>query len=610
MRGAALPQPGYTSPVNHFSSPGHNIVRVYPEAESGFKDFSFHSLNVAPELQTAFAEGFARATGPAGTRRTIASAQNLFSGMTLFVNLMASGPRPPGCLADLRPSHLAELRMRHSRAGNGALIALRVALRGNPDLPVPFRSALFTPLTKPAPSATAVSYTPADFRAIQRAARSDVRAMVARIRAGEEELKAWRAEQELGSTDSTPQRGKQSRGSVLNHIALVGDVPRSPSGRSRGQGPISDRWNLFYSLFPTLSDMAAMVVLFQCLTGENVSTICNLTARYSRADASVDGETPVLITRGSKPRRGPDKAEMDLAFTAIPEWIQASESKGESDDYASAFGLYMIAEKLCRRAREFASSNALLVGHSPHRLETSVNGTGFRPVPHNCTRRWEGWTDSDGNPLLVDSRRLRRTFLELHQRPVAQTTDTLANTYLLRDAGSLAANQEVVQHVLEGEVERIQTATVAAVLTEHDVAQAAADNEGVARRFGITGEKLQSVLEGRFDTVATACVDNEHGPVTEPGQPCTASFLLCLGCPNARSEPRHIPVQALMRQQIERRREELTPDSWKQLYGTAAEQLDDLLKQQRADVAAAASQAMDEDSTLIEALLDGRLDLR
>jgi len=610
VRGAALPKPGYTSPVNHFSSPGQNIVRVYPEAESGFKDFSFHSLNVAPELQSAFAEGFARATGPAGTRRTISSAQNLFSGIRIFVKSVASGPRPPGRLADLRPSHLAELRMRHTRAGNSALIALRVALRANPDLPMPFRNALFTPLTNPAPSTTSASYEPAEFRAIHRAARSGVRAMVARIRAGEEELKAWRAEQDEDSTDSTPQRGKQSRGSMLNHIALVGDVPRSPSGRSRGQCPIRDRWILFHSLFPTLPDIAAMVVLFQCLTGENLSTIFNLTARYSRADGSLDGETPVLITRGSKPRRGPDKAEMDLAFTAIPEWIQASERKGESDDYASAFGLYMIAEKLCRRAREFASSDALLVGHSPHLIETSANGTGFRPVAPSCMRRWEGWADSGGNPRPVDGRRLRRTFLELHQRPVAQTTDTLANTYLLRDAGSLAVNQEVVQQVLEGEVERIQTATVAAVLTEHDVVQAAADNERVAQRFGITGEKLQSILEGRLDTVATACVDNENGPVTEPGQPCTASFLLCLGCPNARSEPRHIPVQALMRQQMERRREELTPDSWKQLYGTAAEQLDDLLKQQRADVAAAASQATDEDSILIEALLDGRLDLR
>ncbi|WP_235564488.1 hypothetical protein [Arthrobacter sp. Soil762] len=495
------------------------------------------------------------------------------------MKLVASGPRPPGRLADLRPSHLAELRMRHTRAGNSALIALRVVLRANPDLPMPFRNALFTPLTNPAPSTTAASYSPAEFRAIQRAARSGVRAMVARIRAGEEELKAWRREQEQGFTDSTPQRGEQSRGSVLNHIALVGDIPRSPSSSPRGKGPAKDAWNLFYALFPALSDMAALVVLFQCLTGENLTTICNLTARYSRADASLDGETPVLITRGSKARRGPNKAEMDLAFTAIPEWIQASEGNGESDDYASAFGLYMIAEKLCRRAREFASSNALLVGHSPHRLDTSVNGTGFRPVPHNCMARWEGWTDSDGNPQLVDSRRLRRTFLELHQRPVAQTTDTLANTYLLRDPGSLAANQEVVQHVLEGEVERIQTETVAAVLTKHDIAQAVADVEGVAKRFGITGEKLQSILEGRLDTVATACVDNEHGLVTEPGQPCTASLLLCLGCPNARSEPRHIPIQALMRQQIERRREELTPDRWKQLYGTATEQLDDLLKQ-------------------------------
>lgn len=357
--------------------------------------------------------------------------------------------------------------------------------------------------------------------------------------------------------------------------------------------------------------MAATAVLFQCLTGQNLSTICNLTTGYSRADGAAQGETKVLITRGSKPRRGPRKAEMDISLTSIPAWIEPRQFEEEKDDYSSPFGLYMIAEELSRRARRFASTDALLVGYWNQQRGNTTKGLGFRQVTDtNCTSLWKGWTDEDGQRQRVDSKRLRRTFLELHQRPVAHTAETLADAYLSRDAGSLAANQRVVQDVLEAEVERITSGRIALALTTSDVDQATIDANGVAQRFGIPVEKLRPLLEGRLDTVATSCIDNKNGPVTEPGKPCTASFLLCLGCANARSEPRQIPIQALLRQRLEALRDELPPQRWQQLYGTAVEQLDDLLKQQRVDVEAAASRATSEDAALVEALLGGRLDLR
>lgn len=194
MREAALPSAGYASPDNHFLSDGRIIVRVYPEAGRGFKDFSFHALNVAPELQTLFAEGFALATGPSGTRRTIPSAANLFAGIGTFVRLIASSPRPPARTAELRPVHLAELRMRHTASAISALHALRVVLRSNSEVPVPFRNALFAPLPSSRRSTLSVSYTKAEFRSVQRAARSDIRAALRRIRAGEDELGSWRQE--------------------------------------------------------------------------------------------------------------------------------------------------------------------------------------------------------------------------------------------------------------------------------------------------------------------------------------------------------------------------------------------------------------------------------
>lgn len=614
MREATLPSAGYASPNNHFLSEGRTIVRVYPEGGRGFKDFSFHSLKVAPELQTLFAEGFALATGPSGTRRTIPSAANLFAGISTFVRLIASSPRPPARTTELRPVDLAELRMRHTASAISALHALRVVLRSNPEVPMPFRNALFAPLPNARRSRLSASYTKAEFRSVQRAARSDIRAALLRVRAGEVELRSWRQEHgQVSGVSDRPGGPERSwdRGGALNHLALFGDVPRYTSGASRGHSAIRGATKAFSSLFPTASEVAAMAVLLQCLTGQNLSTICNLTTRYSRADGASQGETKVLITRGSKPRRGPRKAEMDFSLTSIPAWIEPRPIEDEKDDYVSPFGLYMIAEELCRRARQFASTDTLLVGHWNQQRASTTNGLGFRQVTDtSCTSLWKGWTDKEGRRQRVDSKRLRRTFLELHQRPVAHTADTLADTYLSRDGGSLAANQRVVQRVLETEVERITSGRIALALTRRDVEQAATDASGVAQRFGIRVETLRSLLEGRLETVATSCIDNENGPISEPGKPCTASFLLCLGCANARSEPRQVPIQALLRQRLETLRDELPRQRWQQLYGTAAEQLDDLLKQQRADVTAAASRATTEDAALVEALLGGRLDLR
>ena len=83
-----------------------------------------------------------------------------------------------------------------------------------------------------------------------------------------------------------------------------------------------------------------------------------------------------------------------------------------------------------------------------------------------------------------------------------------------------------------------------------------------------------------------------------------------MACPCARSEPRHIPVQALLRMRIEARKDELMPEQWDRKYGTALERLDDVLAQQRADVNLDAAKATTEDAILVEELLDGRLDLR
>lgn len=87
-----------------------------------------------------------------------------------------------------------------------------------------------------------------------------------------------------------------------------------------------------------------------------------------------------------------------------------------------------------------------------------------------------------GARARVDSRRLRMSWLERHQQPVAHTERTLANEYLARNRGNLAEYQKVVADVLEEQLAGARAAQVMRVLTAADVAEARRRPEAVARR--------------------------------------------------------------------------------------------------------------------------------
>ena len=90
-------------------------------------------------------------------------------------------------------------------------------------------------------------------------------------------------------------------------------------------------------------------------------------------------------------------------------------------------------------------------------------------------------------------------------------------------------------------------------------------------------EELRQLIDGDKDTAVTACADHLSGPYTEPGQPCTASFLACLDCPNARALPRHLPLQLAMADHLAGLRPHLDPALWQARYGPRLGQLQQIL---------------------------------
>ncbi|MFE9328199.1 hypothetical protein ACIHDR_43570 [Nocardia sp. NPDC052278] len=207
--------------------------------------------------------------------------------------------------------------------------------------------------------------------------------------------------------------------------------------------------------------------------------------------------------------------------------------------------------------------------------------------------------------------RIRLTYLELHQRPVAHREQTLVTDYLSRNCGSVTEYQKVVAGALAGEVDKARARAVIAHLTTEDLARAQKDPDAVAAQHGMDARVFKRMIARELDTVMAACVDDGTSPHSAAGEPCRASFMQCLSCPCARALPQHLPIQVLVHDWIEARKAEMASLTWVQRFGLPHAQLTELLSRHDAiDVDDARAATTDADRALVERFLNRELDLR
>ena len=133
----------------------------------------------------------------------------------------------------------------------------------------------------------------------------------------------------------------------------------------------------------------------------------------------------------------------------------------------------------------------------------------------------------------------------------------------------------------------------------------------MASQLSLSHGDVRRMLKGTLDTVMNACVDNQHSPYGDPGQPCRASFMLCLSCPCARAMPRHLPVQILVFDRLAERRHHMTPLLWTTRLALPHAQLSDLLARYDEDELSAARAAITESHReMVGRFLNRELDLR
>jgi hypothetical protein len=618
-RPAALPSVGYRP---NDRRAGLDLARVQFVPENPAEppcEFDFTELPVSTALQEAFAEAFLQRTRSGGRVRTVASADKSWRHLRGFSRYLGELTSPPTSPAELTPAHLRGWYLPKSDHSGGSIVLgeLKTTLRKIEGLNADFVELLGERMPPRLRKGSKASYSRSENQRILNAARSDVRRAAERIRGGRLLLSRWRAGDLADEPESVRRLAK-----LLNFIDTHCDVPRYDTAQALPKtwvGALGTVTQHMTTLHLGWADAAAFAVLLVGLTGQNRGTMLRAPAHHHRPDGHT-GESPSAIIEMDKPRRGPHRRHMDVPLTSIPRWAEhgmptGDEDSGQAQDRAdlhSPFGVYMLLHDLAESARNRARSDRLLVWWgaggptTPPGLRTDLHSDLVRQWAHGRGLR----PDSGQGLLNVTLDRLRLTFNELQQRPVAHTDTTLVNEYLARNRGNLPEYQQVVASTLAEQVAKASTRGRLQTLTADEVAEARKNPAKIAKRHGMDTATLQRLLAGELDTVLGACIDNTNSPHTPAGQHCRASFMLCLGCPCARATPAHLPLQVLIHDQLEARKAAVTPMRWAQRFALPHSQLTDLLERAgAAAVADARAAATPGDAELADRFLNRELGL-
>ena len=512
----------------------------------------------------------------------------------LFCEYLATLPGAPVEVSDLAPSHIdGFLQYRRDAAGSVSenVRIVKLLLRHVEGKSEDLTAKLHEPNPRYVRATQKTSYTREEFKRIAEAARSDLRIAAQRIRNNRQHLERYRAK----AMDDPDRRLE-----LLDFVDQQGDVPRYGYTSRWGQQVIK-AW-VQRGGFGTVTEivgwahlscleLAAGAILLGVMTGQNRSVILDTPAAHHRADGHIAETTATAIVDAHKPRRG-KRAYMNVALEDVPDWISIPPQPDRMttrDELHTPFGVYSLLLDLTARSRALSGSGRLLVGFHGSGGYGGL-GRGLRPIRHKEPfQMWSAMHDlrcdtiegAEPTPLSATLDRIRLTYLELHQKPVAHTEFTLVNDYLGRNRGNLSEYRDVVAAALREQVDAARSRAVMEIFTKEELAKA--DPDQIAAEHHIGPTVFKRMLAGELDTVMNACIDNENSPHSPAGQPCRASFMTCLECPCARALPHHLPIQVLVHDRLERRRADMTPMAWTQRFAKAHAQLADLLSQHDVD---------------------------
>lgn len=593
-----------------YLSQSGNDERIFDFGD--IRDKNGDLVEIPVGVQQWLARAFTRRTSPRSGVTRLKGANGVYGAATRIAQYLTTlDPTPAGPHA-ITPAHMKGLwdfcgRTRSQRA---YLEGLRAFLRDDPELPEASRAVIFAQrLPEYDVREATLAYSDHEMQLIMTKVRGDVRRARDRIREGQRLLERRRRGELADSRDA-------ELGALLDQFARTGDLPRYPSGRPKAE---VHRWGgvsgIGLRLCLTMPELIAFCLLLTALTTENFGTVAKWPAVHFRPDGTL-ADGGVALVDAVEPRRGPDREHMVTPLEDLPSGLghllQAPED--ELPLFRSPVRVYQLLLELTAVSRRHGGHTLALSGYtaragSKHRWHQGAN-TGNIGRWAACHGFPTGDHAPDG-PQPVEARRIRQTGIEHSRRPAAQTRRSMNDYYLKRSPEVQRESRTIVGDALRAEVTKARARRQIPVITAELIDSARADLVAAAAEAGLAPEVLRRLIEGESDTAATACTDHLSGPETEPGQSCTASFLACLDCENARALPHQLPVQLAVHERLSALRPHMDPSVWQVHFERPLEQLGDIIAHYNdAERAEARARMTGRDRQLAADLADGRMDLR
>jgi hypothetical protein len=590
MTKAVLPSAGYRRPER--LDPSGLLVSVIGTTGDEVGPFDFSGAPAHGTLRSELIAAFVTATGQDGRWRSSASMDTAHHTALAFLRSLERLNITATSLSDFGPEAWWTWRADREASNRwpGQVNTMRVLLKDAPEVSPLTRRAMLQRTHKPRQRLYG-SYSVAEFEQVRRRATELVRTTEARISSNSAALEEYlNAGEQDGEPTVTIAGRRLTRGELLSALMARGRLEFGAKSRTVQPqvAALLETGELHptYALFPTRLEVISLMVLLVCDRGYNLSTLQSLTIP-DVASGVTPVEDGVLVTHLDKPRRG-HRRFFSNSF-AGPEARALRQAMAITDPARHCLaGLGHPSDQL------LINGSCIGVSDHPTRIFVIKDFTNGGAV-----RRWDQIanirTDS-GEPLHLHFNRLRLSE-QVINRKSSQNSDTVSeDVYRRPDALTAHLVEDVI---LDGQADAVA----------HAAATTKMRYESTIGALHLPATTAAAIEVGSLDTATGACLDFTHSPFTAPGNACTASFLMCLACPNAIATPAHLPRLLTLHEALTNL-SSVDPTRFDLLYREHHTRLEHLLSSRTTDAerVLARAAATDPDRDMIERLLRRELD--